>query len=718
MSTLSSLTLPKLGNTGVSSLIKSAQSLTTELATYNDTVAKLTFDNSAKTASDLQTYTDYLNSRVGVLEGTGTVVDATKALNMRQEVVSATHSSMSADIQRSTIAVLDGQGTSDDKLAAIGNAFQSLYAVGDLSAAQSYEEQYYSYYQTVQLQKQEAASALGGAGSSSNPYSSIVTAAVNTITSNIQNANAAFSAQGPKFLDQQVNGYLKTQAQATGTKALNGSASIFAALAGQIGMVNKGVQFGDTTKYSQGTYTPGSILDIYTQALALDPSHASTYQSAIDGYITNHTGIPLPGDSSKTMTYTALQNTVYAGNSGNAPYGLAQGADGSWNVVKENITGYTFGTDQNGNPKLMPNYSFFTPTLSKDQSAALAKTGVNFKGDGNGDYWFQPTIQASWLGKALGTTNVVQGVLQKNGSIEFATQDGRLLQMVKDTKGLYGLQQVNQFGQVVNANIAGEYGFTPAKTELTVGTGSTNFMTKVLGQTATPEQVGNKTIYQANGKMYQLVTDSRGLKGLQQIDQNGKILNSNVAGQYGFSPDSLARGNNQTNNPIEHGQQFAATLVNQHQQWLNGITDAQNPNFKGASEGIHALSPGWLGVSTIINNAQMMASINQVHDQTMAALAAQAKQAALQAQFQAAAQAALHVAAPTPQPSLKVAAPAPTSALHVAQASGTSVGGSNVSPQQTANPQGGNANGNALNQSGQGTGISLSAPASLPGIRL
>lgn len=689
----------RLGNTGVSSLVKSASTLSNTLNTYNDTVARLTFENSAKTADDLTTYQTYLNSRIGSLESTGTLANATKALDMRQTLTSAIHSSASADIQRSTIAVLDGNGTSDDKLAAIGDAFQKLYAVGDLAAAQSYEQQYYSYSQTVQYQKQQAATALASAASASaSATKSAITAAIDQNKQNITNANGAFTGTGPKFLDSQTNTYLKTQATATGAKA-NGSASIFAAIAGQVGMTNPGINVNNAgQRYAQGSYTQGSILDIYTQAIILDPTNAQKYKNEIDNYVMNGTtGISLPGSENKSITWAALQKTVFAGNSNNAPYAITRGAGNTWNVVKENISGYVFGTDQNNQKVLIPTYSMFTPSIdSKSQlGQMLQKEGINYKTNSDGDWTFQPTTQNGFLGRVFGNYPVV-GAVQHDGTIEFAGPSGQLYKMTSDAKGLFGLQQLNQFGQVINNNVAGQYGFTPPKDALTVGKGSTSFMTKVLGDGAAPTIEGNKVTYQANGKTYKLVTDSRGLKGLQEIDASGKVINSNVAGQYGFNPNSLTRG--QANLPTDQkGQAFMNVLLQAHEGYMNGMNNISRSDFHNP-DNLNVMSASWYGVQQLVDNARIVQSLNQAHEQAMIALAPP------------------KLASPSislpPPPS----APAPT--INVAPVQIQSAPTANSLQTANGNPQSGNNVGAGINQSG-GSGIKITGTTNAPvGMRI
>lgn len=685
---------PITGGGSVSSLVKSASTIANSIAAFNDTIQKNAFAND-HSDSAYNTYNDYLSGRVKLLQSSGSITDQTKAATLSQEQVTALKANQSFNIQTSTIAVLDGTGTPQEKLTVLGNAFQSLYSVGDVNAAQSYESQYYSYSQTIQLQEQTAANALASAAkSASSAYGSAVTAGEATIANNIQNGNAAFQQFGPKFLDKMSSAYLTQVEAATGGKKVSGVASIFAGVQGQVGALQAGVQLNDTTKYAQGTYTPGSALDLYTQAIIGDPTKATSYKDKIDSIINGVTNYNVAG---KSLNWTALNNTVAAGNSPNSPYSIAQTGDGQFSVESNHITGYVFGKNQNGQTTLMPAYSFYNtpiPTGANSVGSALVKAGVNVKSDANNDSWFQATNQSSWMAKVLGT-GTIQGAVQKDGSVEFAKPDGTLYSLVKGANGKFGFQEINQFGQVTNANVAGEYGFTPPPNQLNVVKGSTNFMTKVLGDTATPQEVNGKTVYAANGKLYQLATDTKGLKGLQEIDKNGKVINTNVAGQYGFDPGSLTRGTSNAT-PDMKGTQFIQTLANQHEQYMNGLLHAGSPGFKNP-DGLSAFSPGWLGVSALINNAQMINQVNTAHNQAMLAIAPPLQLPKLQ----------LPVAqAPPPAPAIPQ--------LHVA---GAATIQPTANPQQaspkstqilqpTANPQGNQVNGFNLNQGGSG-GIKL-----------
>lgn len=439
----------QLGDSSASSLVKSAASLENELSTYSDDEADITYENSDKTDSDFATYQAYWSSRINQLQSTGSVTDATKALTASQKIVSGQKSNISANVQRDTISVMDGTGTNEEKLADIQAGYSQLVSIGDDAGAQTLEDQAYSLSQTIQLDAQNAATAAAALedanATSINEY---VTKIQNTISSN----NAAFAAQGEKYLSAGTATYLKS----IGLKT-TGVATITSAVAGAVGMVNKGVTLDDTSKYAQGTYTAGSILDSYTQAIALDPSKTQTYQDDINGYLNGTTSVKVGGAS---MSYNSLMNTVYATNTEAAPYSTVQNADGSYQIKADAVTGYVWGKDQNGTGKLMPTYSLFTPTIPSQTVNAFKDAGINIKSDSNGVYYFQATDKSSWLGKVIGN-NPTAGVVQANGSVEFAV-NGQFMAMV-NVNGKYGVQQIGQNGKISNDNVAGQYGFTPTQ---------------------------------------------------------------------------------------------------------------------------------------------------------------------------------------------------------------------------------------------------------------
>lgn len=149
----------RLGNTSVSSLVRSANSLQSEINTYNDSMASYQYELSTKSDADLAAYQDYLAKRINNLQSTGSVTDANKALTLARTVTTATRSNVSANIQRENIDVMSGNGTLQDKYNVIVGQFQRATSIGDLSLAQQLESQAYSVSQSIQYQAQQAAQA-------------------------------------------------------------------------------------------------------------------------------------------------------------------------------------------------------------------------------------------------------------------------------------------------------------------------------------------------------------------------------------------------------------------------------------------------------------------------------------------------------------------------------------------------------------------------------
>lgn len=148
-----------LGNSSVSSLLRSASSIQNEINSYNDSLAAYQYELSTKTDADLSRYQRYLGGRIDRLRSTGNVVDASKALSLTKTLTSATRSNVSANIQRENIQLMSGNATLQDKYNAIVGQFQRAIGVGDMSLAQQLESQAYSVSQSIQYQAAQAAQA-------------------------------------------------------------------------------------------------------------------------------------------------------------------------------------------------------------------------------------------------------------------------------------------------------------------------------------------------------------------------------------------------------------------------------------------------------------------------------------------------------------------------------------------------------------------------------
>lgn len=148
-----------LGNIGASSLVKSAASVASQIATYNDAVAAQQWNNSAQTDADWQVYSEYLNGRITKLQGQGTLSGLSKATSLVNTYQSANRSYVSNTIQRATMAIIEGNGTATDKLSTIDNLYYQAVANGDMNLAQNLASQHDSLSQQIQYDQQVAATA-------------------------------------------------------------------------------------------------------------------------------------------------------------------------------------------------------------------------------------------------------------------------------------------------------------------------------------------------------------------------------------------------------------------------------------------------------------------------------------------------------------------------------------------------------------------------------
>ena len=138
----------RLGNTSASSLISASNAQYNKSQTYQDQVVQNTFQNSAQTADDYNALKDHFTGRLS------TVSDPSKALSFQKTMESARKSYTSNEIQRSSIAVQNGNGTPEDKLNAIAKFYGQAVQNGDMNQAQNLEQQYNSGVIALQNQQQ------------------------------------------------------------------------------------------------------------------------------------------------------------------------------------------------------------------------------------------------------------------------------------------------------------------------------------------------------------------------------------------------------------------------------------------------------------------------------------------------------------------------------------------------------------------------------------
>jgi hypothetical protein len=428
----------KLGNTGVSGLIKSATTLQNEMNTYQDAQMAQDYALSSKTASDLSTYQNYLQSRVSTLNSTGSITDATKAISLTNTLYSAIKTNGSADIQRENIQVMAGNATLSDKYSTIVDQYSRAVGIGDMALAQSLESQAYSVSQSIQYQAQTAAdasTALAKAGASSTAggeehIATNLNMALKQLNSDIQGA-------GQKQFNSIVSKWVASNSDTL--KALGVS-------------LPKGAQpnYFDIANGVAGAIYNAHML-AYQAELPYNPDTAQTYYNQAISLATGDTKLQTLAGSK-----TASEIQQAAANPAQFAYDSVTGT-----LEQTQQSGYQYA----GN-KVIPTYSGSIVKVATPQlTAQLAKLGLQFNGTSSGNASNGQEVQATkqtpqWLRNILGPNGVTNVFVAQNGSLQFEgdTNQGKAIYTIaKDNTGKYGLYQQDPNGKSVA--IGGDYGF-------------------------------------------------------------------------------------------------------------------------------------------------------------------------------------------------------------------------------------------------------------------
>lgn len=436
----------KLGNTGVSSLVKSASTIGNEINTYNDTLQSIQFENNP-TEENLQSYLSYLNGRVTGLTSSGSITDMTKALNLQQSMNSAVSKSTSFQIQNESIQVMSGNATSTDKYNYIVSAYQRAAAIGDSTLSQSLESQAYSLSQQIQYEVQASADAAKTlATANAGEQQSVAT----NLNESLKQLNNDIKNSGQKDMNSTVQAWVKANTgalEAMGVKLPNGAQP----------------NYFDLVNGVAGAIYNAHVL-AYQAALPYSPQTAMTYLNQAMDLKNGVSTLPtLGGDLTSQEIQGAAAN--------NAEYAYDQN---SGKLIQTKQTGYS-GYDQNGNP--VPTYSGNTKQttfLTPQQTTLMNKLGLQFSnnapnatqkangttGVGNGVEVEATNTTPAWLQKVLGP-NGVSNIYSTDQGLVFEAdgQDGgkSYYTVAQDSKGLVGLYE-NTADKGVQA-LGGEYGF-------------------------------------------------------------------------------------------------------------------------------------------------------------------------------------------------------------------------------------------------------------------
>lgn len=465
-----------VGNTSPSSLIRSATSLSTALANYQDQVQALTYANSAYTDEAFQAYQTYLQGRINTLNSTGSVTNASKALTLTKTLEGAMHSNISASITRENIQIMSGNATPQDKYNLIVSQYQRAVNNGDLTLAQTLENQAYSLDQQIQYQAQQAATAaetLARAGNGTTTG----TSGVSHQTDIVDNLKAGLS-------------YINGLAKNTSEKELNTTLAAYAKQAAPalnaLGVKIQGNQpnYFDMVYGIAGAIYNASVLKAQAES-AIDPLRAQTYAADAQNYLDGNAKFQtLAGNLTVQEIQQAQQDPnmfTYDNTSGK--------------YVRDIQTGYLYMTftnqDGSTSKQLVPQYSNFADTtsgkqafdkvvfLSPQETTMMTKLGLNFSENKTGTTGDGVQVSVTgntpqWLRATLGDKGIANMFTDNQGFVTFKAgstngQGDTFYTLAMDNKGLGGLYEHLPDGST--QLVGGDYGFAGQAVQMLINAG-------------------------------------------------------------------------------------------------------------------------------------------------------------------------------------------------------------------------------------------------------
>lgn len=478
----------EFGNASASSLIKSAQSLENEMATFQDTEAQITYENSAKTAADLQNYTSYLNGRITTLQSTGTITDATKAMTMQQTLVSATHANISADIQRENINLMSqGMGGTasgyQQKMGVVSDEYSRALSIGDDALAQSLMSQYYSLSQSYQNAVSTAASA---SSTLSKASSSSGTPTADELIANLKGGLTYLEGLGKdagseQELNQKMSDYAnqqKTTLNALGVNIGNATPNYFDVVYGVVGAI-----YNARVLQAQSDTNPITAAS-YAQDAANITDNESKY-STLAGNLSIQQ-IAQASQDHKMLSFDSSTGTYKPTvQSGWQYMNLPSAGGGTSNQLVPEYSGYVRTKQANQITFLSPTQTIQMTKLGLDfteniSGKSVENTSTGRSGTtGNGVEVQLTASSPQWLKNILnqgGITNMYlspdTGGSTGNGYLTFkgASTDGQgesIYTIATDSKGLHGLYQQTPDGSYHLTG--GDYGFDASAVNLLLG---------------------------------------------------------------------------------------------------------------------------------------------------------------------------------------------------------------------------------------------------------
>lgn len=315
----------------ISSLLRSASAAQKKVQAQQDAVLAYNWENSAQTYQDFKEYSDYLSKRAS------TTSDPSARLTLTSKVRAASRSYTSNEIQRKSLDIMNGRGSLQDKQNTIYELAQQAADNGDNNLLQNLSVQY------SQIDKQIQDEAISQANAQQALASKMVSQNVKSVKQLIDRQKSDLADIGKIYKQVGAEGMNKAFQDPEVKKAImenNPELKQLFDKGGQIGFWD--IANGITQNIRQS----------YEQAAgSLPPEEAKPFLDEIEKIDSGETKFKIPGVGS--VSVQDLQNQLDATRAGGTYF--YQGPDNT--LEKGNLTNYTWAKDENGNLKLVKQFS-------------------------------------------------------------------------------------------------------------------------------------------------------------------------------------------------------------------------------------------------------------------------------------------------------------------------------------------------------------------------
>lgn len=403
----------------VSALLKSSQSRRTQVQNQQDAFVSFEWSVSEKSYDQFLEYEKYLQTRL-----TNTT-DPSKALSYTRDIFSARKGYTSNEIQRSSINVIEGKATTQNKYDTMVDLYYQAGENGDFDLAQSLRLQLNNLSVTLQGEA-EAAQRVAG---------QLATLRVESVQDAVKT----------------IKGYATFLGEELKTRGAEGFGKVIKQYAKELG-VEGGDFFGILASFA------GNIKDLYENAIQAegDPKALRALQGDYDKFKTENI-FTLPTASGKNMgiSFQDIVNQADASRVGEEIFEATLSGDGT--VFTKNIkTGFVWGRDETGNYRAISLYSQaadFTSKILKDKNKPdefynyeelLKLAGYEVSKEG-GALRITPTRESGTL-----KLRNVEGLGDNQSVLAYVDKDGKL--QIKSGERLFELkfdETTGEFAQAV-----------------------------------------------------------------------------------------------------------------------------------------------------------------------------------------------------------------------------------------------------------------------------